>query len=407
MPAVRLSDVAKDAGVSLATASRVLNGSSRVPGKAVAEKVQLSAAKLGYVPNAQAQALARSRSGLIGLVVHDIADPYFATIAREVQQQVFASQSQVLLTQTDRELETEVRALRSLIAQQVDALVLVGTHRYGNDSDAAISTLLEGFERNGGTVVGLGQSLGVGRTVVTDNAAAAHELATSLIVEGHRRFAVVEGIAGIPSAGDRTGGFVAALTEAGIEPEFSISASLTRDGGHALAARVAEHLAAGAGTDAGSGAGAGSDAGAGTADQPLCLFAPADVMALGALGELRRRGLDVPGQVAVAGFGGVPGAEDANPTLTTVALPLADMARQAVEWVLGSAAARTGGAAAPAVDGARGAVGTADGAATGAAAQSTDGTSSDGSGAGSDAATEVHVRGDVRLRESTALTART
>src|SRR5699024_9093197 len=85
MPAVRLSDVAKDAGVSLATASRVLNGSSRVPGKAVAEKVQAAAAKLGYVPNAQAQALARSRSGLIGLVVHDIADPYFATIAREVQ----------------------------------------------------------------------------------------------------------------------------------------------------------------------------------------------------------------------------------------------------------------------------------------------------------------------------------
>ena len=242
MPAVRLSDVAQDAGVSLATASRVLNGSARVPGKAVAEKVEASAARLGYVPNAQAQALARSRSGLIGLVVHDIADPYFATIAREVQQQVFASQSQVLLTQTDREIDTEVRALRSLIAQQVDALVLVGSHRYGNDSDAAISTLLEGFARNGGKVVGMGQSVGVGRTIVPDNAAAAHELATALIVEGHRRFAVVQGIAGIPSAGDRTGGFVAALTEAGIEPELSIEAGLTRDGGYELAEQIEEHL---------------------------------------------------------------------------------------------------------------------------------------------------------------------
>ena len=76
MPAVRLSDVAKDAGVSLATASRVLNGSARVPGKEVAERVRAAADRLGYVPNAQAQALARSRSGLIGLVVHDIADPY-------------------------------------------------------------------------------------------------------------------------------------------------------------------------------------------------------------------------------------------------------------------------------------------------------------------------------------------
>jgi LacI family transcriptional regulator len=372
MPAVRLSDVAQDAGVSLATASRVLNGSARVPGKEVAERVRASADRLGYVPNAQAQALARSRSGLIGLVVHDIADPYFATIAREVQQQVFASQSQVLLTQTDRRIDTEVRALRSLIAQQVDALVLVGSHRYGTEDDTAISTLLEGFERNGGKVVGLGQSLGVGRTIVADDAGAAHELATALVVEGHRRFAVVEGIAGIPSAGSRTGGFIAALTEAGIEPELSIAADLTRDGGVEAAARVAEHLET-----------AGDDA-----SEPLCLFAPADVMALGALGELRRRGLDVPGRVAVAGFGGVTAAADANPTLTTIALPLSQMAGRAVEWVL-EGVAPAGGAAA-------------DGSAPAGAAA--DGAASDGGGDA--AAREVHVRGDVQLRESTAIAPR-
>ncbi|MEE1650647.1 LacI family DNA-binding transcriptional regulator [Brachybacterium sp. J144] len=370
MPAVRLSDVAQDAGVSLATASRVLNGSARVPGKAVADKVRASADKLGYVPNAQAQALARSRSGLIGLVVHDIADPYFATIAREVQQQVFASQSQVLLTQTDRVIDTEIRALRALIAQQVDALVLVGSHRYGTEADAAISTLLQGFERNGGKVVGLGQSLGVGRTIVLDNAAAAHELATSLIVEGHQRFALVEGIAGIPSAGDRTGGFVAALTEAGIEPELSCAAELTRDGGHVLAARLDEHLA-----------GPGADD-----PRPLCVFAPADVMALGTLGELRRRGIDVPGRVAVAGFGGVPGAADAHPTLTTIALPLAEMARQAAEWVLESVPGR--GADVVGSDDAAGAPSAGD----------------DEPAPGAGDAREVHLRGDVVLGESTALT---
>ena len=346
MPAVRLSDVAQDAGVSLATASRVLNGSSRTPGRSVAEKVQASADRLGYVPNAQAQALARSRSGLIGLVVHDIADPYFATIARAVQQQVFASQAQVLLTQTDREIDTEVRALRSLIAQQVDALVLVGSHRYSTESEAALSALVEGFARNGGRVIGLGQSVGVGRTIVPDDSASAHELATALIVEGHRRFAVVQGIAGIPSAAERTGGFMAALTEAGIEPELSVQAGLTREGGYALAEKLESHL-----IDAPGGA-----------DQPLCVFAPADVMALGALGELRRRGIDVPGQVAVAGFGGVPDGADSQPTLTTVALPLHEMARQAVQWVL------------------------------------------EPTGEGrADAPAEVHVRGDVLLRESTAL----
>lgn len=368
MPAVRLSDVAHDAGVSLATASRVLNGSTRVPGKEVAEKVRRSALKLGYVPNAQAQALARSRSGLIGLVVHDIADPYFGSIARAVQQRVFASASQVLLTQTDRDADTEVRALRALIAQQVDALVLVGSHRYGGESDDAIRMLLEGFARNGGIVVGLGQSLGVGRTIVPDNAEAAHELATSLIVEGHRRFAVVEGIQGIPSAGDRTGGFVRGLTEAAIEPELTLQADLTRRGGHDAARRIAEHLAsASEGTESGL---------------PLCLFAPADVMALGALGELRRQGLAVPEQVAVAGFGGVPDADDAHPTLTTIALPLDRMAQQAVDWVLSTIGA---------------------GSATGQQSADADGTSTDRTSA--DGPQEIHVRGDVLLRESTALAA--
>lgn len=317
MPAVRLSDVAQHAGVSLATASRVLNGSARVPGQAVAEKVRASAAELGYVANAQAQALARSRSGLIGLVVHDIADPYFAAIARAVQQQVFASHSQVLLTQTDRDLDTELRALRSLLSQQVDALVLVGSHRYGGQADAEVTTLLQGFADRGGAIVGIGQALGAGRAIVPDNASAAEELGTSLIVEGHRRFAVVEGIAGIPSAGDRTGGFVRALTQAGIEPELTLRAELTRAGGYEAAQILAAHLA-------------DSEPSA----QPLCLFAPADVMALGALGELRRRGLDVPGRVAVAGFGGVADGADVHPTLSTVALPLETMAQQAVNWIL-------------------------------------------------------------------------
>lgn len=352
MPAVRLSDVARDAGVSLATASRVLNGSARVPGQAVAEKVRASAARLGYVPNAQAQALARSRSGLIGLVVHDIADPYFASIARAVQQQVFASHSQVLLTQTDRDLDTELRALRSLIAQQVDSLVLVGSHRYSGEGDAEIDALLEGFTRNGGTVVGIGQALGAGRAIVPDDVAAAEELATALVVEGHRRFAVVEGIAGIPSAGDRTGGFVRALTQAGIEPELTVRAGLTRRGGHELARALRDHLAQRPAGDT----------------LPLCLFAPADVMALGVLGELRRLGLSVPERVAVAGYGGVPDAVDAHPPLTTIALPWEAMAQQAVDWVLASAPAPGPAETEP-----------------------------------RDERREVHVRGDVLLRGSTAL----
>ncbi|MFE5774591.1 LacI family DNA-binding transcriptional regulator [Brachybacterium sp. NPDC056505] len=322
MPAVRLTDVARDAGVSLATASRVLNGSDRVPGKDVAERVQRSAAKLGYVTNAQAQALARSRSGLIGLVVHDISDPYFGEIARQIQTRVFASGTQVLLTQTDRDAETESRAIRALIAQRVDALVIVGSSSYGASSDETLTAMLEGFARNGGLVVGIGQSPGVGRTIDVGDADGARALATALVVEGHRRFAVVGAHGPVPAAAHRTGGFLAGLAEAGLEAELSVEATLDRQGGHELARRVAEHLQKGGARDSAA---------------PLCVFAPADVMALGAIGELRRQGLRVPQDVAVAGFGGVPAGLDASPTLSTLALPLEQIADTAVGWVLGEA----------------------------------------------------------------------
>lgn len=323
MPAVRLADVARDAGVSLATASRVLNGSSRTPGQAVAERVQASARRLGYVANLQAQALARARTGLVGLVVHDIADPYFGTLSRAVQRVAFASQSQVLLTQTDRDVETELRAVRSLIAQRVDAIILLGSRRYGAGHDDEILALLRGFVGNGGRIVAIGQELGLGSTILVDDAGASHELATALVGAGHRRFAVTAARADIPAVASRADGFLAGLAAAGLEAELHVPASLDRDGGHALADAVADHLEATAAVD----------------PHPLCVFAPADVMAFGVLGQLRRRGIDVPGRAAVAGFGGVPAVHDVRPTLTSLDLPLAQMAERAIACVLDPAGA--------------------------------------------------------------------
>src|ERR671911_2111635 len=95
-----LTEVARLAGVSPATASRVLNGSDRKPGPGVSERVRQAAEALGYIPNAQAQALAKSSSGLVGLIVHDIADPYFAAIARGVQEAAREQRKMVLLATT-------------------------------------------------------------------------------------------------------------------------------------------------------------------------------------------------------------------------------------------------------------------------------------------------------------------
>jgi LacI family transcriptional regulator len=409
MPAVRLSDVAKDAGVSLATASRVLNGSSRIPGEDVTERVRKSARTLGYVTNAQAQALARTRTGLIGLVVHDISDPYFGVMARQIQQQAFASDAQILLTQTDRDVDTETRAIRSLISQRVDAIILVGTYSYGSAENEEINALLGGFDRNGGVVLSIGRAASVGSTIAINDIDASHELATSLVVEGYKRFAVVGGMSPIPSAANRSGGFLAGLTEAGFDAELSVDASLDRSGGHELARQVAAHLRGAEGADEDESAGSG----------PLCVFAPADIMALGALGELRRQGLRVPEDVAVAGYGGVPGGADCSPTLTTLALPLEEVAQKAMAFVVArttasrrrtstqaESATGTEAESAAAAQAADSTTDTGDGAGTAKSADTEEGA---GTSAGSAVSTSTEdgviwsVRGEVVLRESTAL----
>src|SRR4051812_35814830 len=127
MSAVTLSDVARRAGVSQPTASRVLNGSTRKPAAHVVEAVRKAAAELGYIPNAQAQALARSATGLLGLLVHDIADPYFSAIASGVQRAAAGQQRQVLLSGTPRRPAQELAAGAAVVAPRTDAVLLGGS----------------------------------------------------------------------------------------------------------------------------------------------------------------------------------------------------------------------------------------------------------------------------------------
>src|SRR6478609_3630487 len=106
--AVTLTDVAVRAGVSQPTASRVLNGSLRKPAQHIVDAVRKAADELGYSPNAQAQALARASTGLLGLVVHDVADPYFSAIVDGVQRAAVSRGRLVLLAVSSREPDLEL-----------------------------------------------------------------------------------------------------------------------------------------------------------------------------------------------------------------------------------------------------------------------------------------------------------
>jgi LacI family transcriptional regulator len=320
MAATTLTEVARHAGVSLATASRVLNGSARTPAQAIAARVRSAARELGYVPNAQAQALARSATGLIGLVVHDIADPYFSAITRGAQRYAWARRNQVLLIGAERSEQAELAAIAAFVAYRTQAVILAGSRR--DQPDERLARELGRYVTNGGRVVTLGSSTIPGaRHLEVGNRTGARRLAEALLARDVRDFAILAGPPELNTARDRVEGYLDALSPAGLQPQAVINGDFTSQGGYASALACWEQL------------------GPRLASDRVCLLAVNDVMALGAITAIRSIGLSVPDDVQVAGFDDIPTLRDFAPGLTTFRLPLEHMGELAAEMALSSEAA--------------------------------------------------------------------
>ncbi len=310
---VTLEQVAKHAGVSLATASRVINGSTRQVGEKLRERVTASARELGYLANASAQTLARNTSSLVGLIVHDIADPYFSSIAAGVTRHAEGEGLVVVLGTTGRAPQREVQLLSTLRAHRARAVVLVGSRTIDEESTRKLADEIRIFTRQGGRVACVSQEGLPADTVVPDNRNGAAALARHLIELGHRKFAILAGPTDLCAARDRLDGFHSALSSAGIELAYHnvVHGAFTRDGGYESTKRLMA-----TGTDA------------------TCLFAVNDVMATGAMAALRDLGLRVPEDLSVAGFDDIPTLRDLTPALTTVRLPLEKMGEEAARLAL-------------------------------------------------------------------------
>src|SRR5690606_33725246 len=206
-----LSDVAKEAGVSLATASRAINGSAnRTVRPDLRERVLASARRLGYSPDPSAQAMARGRTTSVGLVVHDIADPYFSSLAAGVADAADRDGLIVTLTSTRHSPERE-RAFVELMDRQRARAVVLGGGRLADDADGALRRALESYRSSGGGVSLVGQPLGDLPAVQIANAEGAADLARALHGLGYRSFGVLAGPEGHRTALDRARGFTEAL----------------------------------------------------------------------------------------------------------------------------------------------------------------------------------------------------
>ncbi|WP_432950487.1 LacI family DNA-binding transcriptional regulator [Kribbella sp. CA-253562] len=305
---VTLDDVARHAGVSQPTASRVLNGSARKVAESYRERVLAAARQLGYTPNLPAQAMARGTSRTVALVISLIADPYFSAMAAEIMKQAEAIGLHVSIAVTERHAERELDLVRELRGQQPRAIILAGTGYVDPPSEQDLIDELRRYEETGGRVVLISRNDLPFETVDFDNHEGARQLARQLAQLGYHRCLVLGSATPLLSMQRRVDGFVQGLVESGAgdarvhHPDFSWVGA--RDYVLSLTDDELRDL--------------------------QLVFAVTDDMALGALAGLRERGLRIPEDVGVAGFDDISTLRDVVPKLTTVHVDLAAVAEEAV-----------------------------------------------------------------------------
>jgi LacI family transcriptional regulator len=309
---VTINDVARRAGVSVATVSRVLNGNYPVA-EPTRLRVQEAAHDLGYVANAHARALIKSTSGTIGVILHDVSDPYFAEIVSGIQEVADQHGRLVLLCSSMRDPAREITYIELLRAERVDAVIIASGYVEEEDFLLALQEQARGLRAQGGRLVVCGLYPIRARAVVPDNAGGAFRITSHLLENGHRRIAHLSGPPSFSTTNERLNGYRGALSSFGVspDPELIVAGDFSRDGAYERCLRLVD-----------------------SGVQFSAIFAASDIMAIGALSALRDRGLSVPRDVSVVGFDDIPISRDLTPPLTTVAIPMAQMGRRAMELAL-------------------------------------------------------------------------
>ena len=297
-----VEQVARLAGVSTATVSRVLNGTAAVAG-ATERRVREAIDLLAFRPTPQARNLRMGRTGNIALIVPSITNPFFPELMAHVNREVRDRDYSLLLFDAPQPEDEGVRVARSRLA---DGIILVGS------PSAAAADAWSPLELSDVPVVAFDRRPRALRAPVVqvDNYRGALEVVAHLAGRGHRRIAFIGGPRGVSVSADRARGYRAGLRAASLPADAGIvtAGEFDEDSGYAAAVRLLR-----------------GDGGF------TALFAANDLMAIGAMSALRDQGVAVPGQVAVAGFDGIHLGRYVAPSLTTYAQPTAELARRAVE----------------------------------------------------------------------------
>ncbi|MDQ3029256.1 MAG: LacI family transcriptional regulator, partial [Actinomycetota bacterium] len=291
---VTISSVAEASGVSVATVSRVMNDSPTVAPQ-LAERVRESAARLGYRPNASAQGLARGRTGMIGVLLPDLANPYFHEVMKGLTAEAVADGYHTLVAASDEVAEEEMGLAHELL-RQTDGLVLCSSRMPRGD-------LMEVLDAGRPVVSVNRQVSGLALPAVTvDSRRGMLAVCGQLARQGHQRVTYLSG----PELSWSNRERCRALSEStafGLTPS-TVACGSTMDDGYCATDAALEH-------------------------HPTAIIAFNDIVAFGALARLRECGIAVPDEVSIAGFDDIAFAAYASPALTTVRNPKEQLGRHA------------------------------------------------------------------------------
>ena len=303
---VTIRDVAKAAGVSATTVSRVFNHSDLVNTE-TQKHVREVATQMGYRPNATARSLSHGRTQAVGVILPAPHGEFFSEIIRGIDEVAQEAEHYLLISSVHYSVSESKVALDAL-RDRVDGLLVMTTHVEAQQNvldDAGIDI----------PVVFMNSAMDGSRydAFEIENEQGARAVTEHLIARGHKRIGLILGPSDSHDVRERVDGYRAALVEAGIDPEAQcvISGDFTQDSGYAAGKQILEHN-----------------------PLPDAFFACNDYMAIGAMAALQEEGVRIPDDVAMAGFDDIPSARYTTPSLTTVRVPVYDLGRAAAQRLI-------------------------------------------------------------------------
>jgi DNA-binding LacI/PurR family transcriptional regulator len=301
-----IKDVAKQAGVSISTVSRVLAGYPHVKSEK-RDQVLKAINQLNYRPHQVARSLRQRRTNLIGLVVSTIENVFFTEVARSAEQTAHHYGYNLIVCNTDESPEREDAYIKILDQQMVAGIILAPAPGQGHH--------LKNFIQDELAIVMINRRIGhlPCSSITSNDREAAFECVSHLIAEGRRRIAAITGLPGIYTTQERLAGYHQALAAANLplNPELEITGHAHLEGGYAAALKLMQRT-----------------------DPPQALFVFNNVMTQGVVMALQDLGIHWPDQVDVAGFGAFKTARLYRPPLTLIEQPTHEMGQRAVEMLI-------------------------------------------------------------------------